>query len=58
MKFSVGLPRMNLDFVNDVIEYKDSISEVYFAWGDFASGRSNGSDMYELTEWERQAEQV
>ena len=49
---------MNPDFVNDIIEYKDSVGEVYFAWGDFASGRSNGSDLSELTEWERQAEQV
>ncbi len=58
MRFSVGLPKMNPGFVEDIILCKDSISEVYFAWGDFASGRSNGSDMYELTEWERQTEQV
>lgn len=58
MKFSVGLPRANENFINSIIEHKNSISEVYFSWGDFPSGRGNGSEITELTEWELQSKQI
>ena len=41
MKYIVGYPiKENAVFLNDVIENKDSISEVYFSWGDIPNGRS------------------
>ena len=41
MKYIVGYPiKENKDFLNTVIESKESISEVYFSWGDIPNGRS------------------
>jgi len=40
VKFSVGLPKNNPEFVNLIIENKEHIYEVYFSWGDFPNGRS------------------
>lgn len=56
-KFTVGLPTAHNDaFVGRVIEYKESISEVYFSWGDFPSGRSAQNGY--VTPWEAQAKQI
>ena len=42
MKFAVGYQLfLNDDFIENIIERKDSISEVYFSWGDFPNGRNN-----------------
>lgn len=56
-KFTVGLPISdNETFINDIIMHKESISEVYFSWGDFPSGRSAQSGY--VTPWEAQARQI
>ena len=56
-KFTVGLPtELGEPFIDRVIKYKDSISEVYFSWGDFPSGRSAQSGY--VTPWEAQAKQI
>ncbi len=59
MKFSVGY-RVSSDdkFVSDIIRYKDKISEVYFSWGDFPSGRNNQLSNSDLTPWEAQNKQI
>ena len=42
MKFSVGYQLFDdYAFVEKIIEHKNSISEVYFSWGDFPNGRNN-----------------
>ena len=35
MKFCVGLPKNNEDFINFVVQNAGHIHEVYFSWGDF-----------------------
>ena len=40
MKFSVGLQKNNIEFVNCIIQNAEHIYEVYFSWGDFPNGRS------------------
>jgi len=52
IKFCVGMPKNNDGFLDTVIENKDSIYEVYFSWGDFASGRSAQTTDSELLPWE------
>ena len=53
MKFSVGYQLFeDNEFLNKVIEYKDSISEVYFSWGDFPNGRNNQTKRADMTAWE------
>lgn len=41
MKFSVGLNLKYENFTDYIIENKEHIYEVYFAWADFANGRNN-----------------
>ena len=42
MKFSVGYQlKNNFSLIDTIIENKESISEVYFSFGDFPNGRSN-----------------
>lgn len=56
-KFTVGLPiSENPSFINQIIEYKERISEVYFSWGSFPSGRSAQNGY--VTPWEAQAHQI
>ncbi len=52
MKFCVGLAKNNNDFLECVIENASHIHEVYFSWGDFASGRSAQTDSDDLLPWE------
>ena len=52
MKFTVGLPKNNPDFVQCIIENKEHIYEVYFSWGDFPNGRSSQSYDEVYTPWE------
>lgn len=40
MKFSVGLPKDNPDFLECIKQNPDHIYEVYFSYGDFPNGRS------------------
>ena len=58
MKFTVGLQFTNDAFLACVLENKEHIHEVYFAWGDFPNGRSNQLQNASLTPWELQAKQI
>ncbi len=56
-KFTVGMPiAENEGFTEKLIEYKSRISEVYFSWGAFPSGRSAQNGY--ITPWEAQARQI
>lgn len=52
MKFSVGLQKNNMEFVNYIIENSEHIYEVYFAWGDFPNGRSCQTQNEGYAPWE------
>jgi len=52
MKFSVGLPKNNPEFVNYIIDNLTHIYEVYFSWGDFPNGRSHQTQDDVYTSWE------
>ena len=52
VKFSVGLPKNNPEFVNCIIENKEHIYEVYFSWGDFPNGRSQQVQDENYMPWE------
>jgi len=61
MKYTVGLSYENGEFIDCILKNKEHISEVYFSWGDFASGRGNqskyaGYTSYEL--WDMQAKDL
>jgi len=59
MRFSVGYQLFkNYDFIEDIIRYKNNISEVYLSWGDFPSGRNIQVSRYDMTPWEAQAKQI
>ena len=53
MKFSVGLPKSNDKFVDDIIENKAHIQEVYFSFPGMTSGRGSMSADDELSKWEQ-----
>ena len=53
MKYSVGYGICPDDiFVKRIIEYKDSIHEVYFSWDDFPNGRQSAARYSGMSEWE------
>lgn len=56
----VGLPRANLSFVDDIVKYREKISEVYFSFGDFANGRSSQTQQQDSSHlpWELQEIQL
>ncbi len=58
MKFTVGLQYTNDSFLSCVLENKEHIHEVYFAWGDFPNGRSNQLQNEHFTPWELQIRQM
>ena len=59
MKFSVGYRVQNNDtLVNEIINRKNSIYEVYCSWGAFPSGRNDQTRSEGLTPWEAQAKQI
>lgn len=59
MKYIVGYPiKENKSFLNTIIQNKNSISEVYFSWGDMPNGRSSLSVDEALTSFEVQQRQV
>lgn len=41
LKYTVGLPKNNPQFIDCIVENKEHIHEVYFSFGDFPSGRSS-----------------
>ena len=58
MKFSVGFQLCENGeepFSNIVRTYKEHISEVFFAWQDFATGRSAVATRHGYTDWSNQA---
>ena len=58
MKFNVGY-QMSDDFVNYIIEQKDHIGEVYFAFGDFPNGRKSMNNVSDtLYPWETGEKQI
>ena len=59
MKYIVGYPiKENKSFLNTLVKNKDSISEVYFSWGDIPNGRSALSVDGEMTPFEIQQRQA
>ena len=59
MKYIVGYPiKENKAFLSDIITSKDSISEVYFSWGDLPNGRSALSTDEAQTSFEIQQRQA
>ncbi len=59
MKFSVGYRvRADENFVQEIIERKQSVYEVYCSWGTFPSGRNDQTRSAGLTAWEAQAKQI
>ena len=52
MKFMVGLGQTNYELLECIKEYRNHISEVYFSWGDFPSGRKSQVSNDEYTQWE------
>lgn len=52
MNFSVGLQYENDRFIDEIIAKKGQIDEVYFAWGDFESGRGRATEHTSLLPWE------
>ena len=59
MKYIVGYPiKENKSFLNTIVQNKDSISEVYFSWGDMPNGRSALSIDGEATPFEIQQRQA
>ena len=59
MNYIVGYPiKENKSFLNTIIQNKNSISEVYFSWGDIPNGRSALSIDDALTPFEMQQRQA
>ena len=59
MNYIVGYPiKENKSFLNTIIENKNSISEIYFSWGDIPNGRSSLSADDTLTPFEIQQRQA
>ncbi len=59
MLFSVGLgTESDANFLQEIIARKDSISEIYFSWGTFPSGRNDQTRKAGLAPWEAQAKQL
>ena len=57
MKYAVGFQLYDLGeepFSSIVGDYKDKISEVFFAWQDFATGRSAVATRHGFTDWTAQ----
>ncbi len=59
MKYIVGYPiKENNDFINDIISNRESISEVYFSWGDMPNGRSALSEQKNFDPFGTQLRQI
>ena len=58
LKFIVGLADGKDNLTDCIEKNKDHISEVYFSWGDFASGRNRLAECEGRTLWEIQQGQV
>lgn len=59
MKYMIGYKlQQSSDFINYIIDNKDSVYEVYFSWGDFPNGRNNQLRSDDFLPWEAQATQI
>ena len=58
MKFTVGLPVGEADFLDCISRHREHICEVYFSWGDFPNGRSSGSTSERAAPWLQQQRQM
>ena len=59
MLFSVGYStKVDDKFLQDIIDLKDGISEVYFSWGTTPSGRNDQTRAQGLTPWQAMAKQI
>lgn len=58
MRFSVGYQMMHEpSFLDEVLRWKENISEVYFSWGSFPNGRNSQLRQSGLLPWEAQQRQ-
>ena len=58
MKFSLGYQMCeNNIFLNELVNNRERIEEVYFSWGDFANGRNLQTLQKNLTSWEAMEKQ-
>ncbi len=58
MKFNVGY-QVSEEWISYIIEHRERIGEVYFAWGDFANGRARMNNSVDtLCPWEVQERQL
>ncbi len=55
MKFFIGHQITNAPLVQEIINHKDQIGEVYFSWGDYPNGRNSALRQIGLTPWQAQA---
>ncbi len=59
MKFSIGYRVDKSDtLVNEIINRKEDVYEVYSSWGTFPSGRNDQTRSEGLTPWQAQAKQI
>ena len=59
MKFAIGYQVFGDNhYIENIIQRKDNISEVYFSWGDFPNGRNNQIERNDMTTWEAQQKQI
>lgn len=54
----VGLQYANATFIEQIINNRNHIYEVYFSWGDFPNGRSSAVFDEQFLPWELQARQI
>ena len=54
MKYMVGLNNQNTTFLENIIDNKEHIYEVYFSWGNIPNGRNLQTQSEQYTEWEMQ----
>lgn len=59
VKFSVGYQLFkNDEFIDEIVKFKESISEVYFSWGDFPNGRNLQTERLDMYSWQAQQKQM
>ena len=58
MKFLVGYQQKSFSgLVEEIINQRKNVAEVYFSWGDFPNGRNSQSLQFNKTPWEAQEKQ-
>lgn len=59
MKFSVGYQLFSDNcYIENIVKRKESISEVYFSWGDIPNGRNSQLQQLDMLPWEAQTKQI